>query len=358
VLVDLSYRAFGAEAADTGVGPPRQLLAAWAHAGRAAGILLRGGADPGRLATDLQKWAPFPHRDLYAVGAGLTEDLAWPWHVEVSDLIFVGLGRILSRYPDLVAQLDLSALQARLTRLQSGSPDPVADTHMLRDPGLLTDTLDCLWGGDRSAHLSALLGSEQASRYSPSAFAGLIDALLDGLSTEPDRSDHWHSLWLTVGHATLPAPAAERLGGILAGLDIDTLIASDPSLLTPVMDLAVRHRTDREAVAAQIYRWADGVDSGAQPLPAIREQFGAEARKAFAERLMHWLHGLAVRHPGDPDSELARMLDELVLRSRTLAEDLRGPLANIVRHLPFSRHRALRRTLLGARARPGLPIPG
>ena len=67
-LVDLSYRAFGAEAEAIGVEPRRQLLAAWAHAGRVAGILLRGGAIPGRLAGGLRQWAPFPYRDLYADG--------------------------------------------------------------------------------------------------------------------------------------------------------------------------------------------------------------------------------------------------------------------------------------------------
>jgi hypothetical protein len=50
-LVNLAYRAFGTEAEESGVEPRRQLSAAWVHARRVAGILLRGGADPGRLAT-------------------------------------------------------------------------------------------------------------------------------------------------------------------------------------------------------------------------------------------------------------------------------------------------------------------
>jgi hypothetical protein len=361
VLVDLGYRAFGTEAEEDGIEPRRQLLAAWVHAGRVAGILLRGGAKPGRLATELHQWAPFPYRNLYAVGTEPTRDLAWSWHVEVSDLLFVSLGRILSRYPGLVTQLDLSALRGHLTRLQSGSPDPAGDVRLLRDPGLLTDTVGCLWGGDRSTHLSALVGPEHASHYSRSAFTGLVDTLLDGLSTEPGRLDHWQFLWLTVRDATLPAPApapapaAERLDGILAGLDMDAMLASVPLLLIPLMDLAVRHRSDREAVAAQIYRWADGVDSGDQPLPGFREQFGAEPRKDFGERLMNWLHDLATRHPDDPDTEFARLLDGVVFRSRFLAEELRDPLTTITRRLPFSGHRALRRTLLAARARPALP---
>jgi hypothetical protein len=196
---------------------------------------------------------------------------------------------------------------------------------------LLTDTLGCLWGGDRSAHLSVLVGPEQASHNSPSAFIDLVDTLLHGLSTEPGRPEHWRSLWLTLRHATLPAPAAERLDGIFAGLDMDAVIASAPWLLIPLMDLAVRHRCHREAVAAQIYRWADGVDAGDQPLPGYREWFSAESRKDFGEWLMHWLHGLATRHPEEPDTEFARLLDGLVLRSRSLAEDLIDPLTNITR---------------------------
>lgn len=117
------------------------------------------------------------------------------------------------------------------------------------------------------------------------------------------------------------------------------------------MELSVRHRSDRESVAARVYRWAEGVDTGDRPTPAFREQFGADATHVFCTRLIDWLHTLAARHPEDPDGEFARLLDGLIRRSRALAAELRGPLINMTRHLPFSRHRALRRTLLAARAR-------
>jgi hypothetical protein len=38
------------------------------------------------------------------------ENLAWPWHVEAADLVFAGLGRVLSKYQELASRLDLSAL--------------------------------------------------------------------------------------------------------------------------------------------------------------------------------------------------------------------------------------------------------
>ncbi len=351
-LVDLSYRAFGTEADNNGIEPRLQLLAAWAHAGRVAGILLRIGAVPGRLASDLRQRAPFPYRDLYAGGLEPIGDLAWPWHVQTADLIFAGLGRILSRYPELASRLDLSALQERLARFDAGAPEPVEDAHLLRDTGLLTDTLGCLWGGDRSLNLESLIGPEKAVRFAPETFARLVDRWLDELSVEPQRAEHWRSLYFTVLLGTLPKPIAERLSQIFSRLDIDGLIASDHLLLVPLMDLAVRHGGDRDSVIAQIYRWAEGLDTGDQPSPALTEHFGAEATHAFSERLVHWLHGLATRHPEDPDGEFARLLDGLIQRSRILAAELRSPLINITRHLPFSRHRALRRTLLAARARP------
>ncbi|KAA6187907.1 hypothetical protein F2Q65_01360 [Thiohalocapsa marina] len=356
-LVDLAYRAFGVEAEETGVEPRRQLLAAWVHAGRAAGILLRRGAIPERLANALRQWAPFPYRDLYSGGRETTGDLAWPWHVHVSDLIFTGLGGTLSRYPALAARLDLSALQERLARLDAGSPESEQDIFLLRDTGLLGDTLGCLWGGDRSVNLAPLTGPEKASRFAPGNFAGLIDGWLDGLAVEPHRAEHWQSLYVTVLDGTLPSPTAERLDEILSRSDIDALIDSDNFLLIPLMDLAVRYGSDHECVVARIYRWAEGVDSGDQPTPAVREYFGHEATHKFCERLIHWLHGLAARHPEDPDGEFARLLDGLILRSRILAAELRGPLTNIARNLPFSRHRALRRTLLASRARPA-PLGG
>lgn len=176
-LVDLAYRAFGAEAEETGVEPRRQLLAARVHAGRVTGIMRRAGVNLSHLATSLKQWAPFPYRDLYAYGHEPTADMAWPWHVAETDLIFDGLGRILSRYPDLVPRLDLSVLQARLARLDAGAPEPVRDAHLLRDAGLLTDTLGCLWGGDRSVDRAPLMGSEKASRFAPDTFAGLVDGL-------------------------------------------------------------------------------------------------------------------------------------------------------------------------------------
>lgn len=354
-LVDLAYRAFGVEAEETGVEPRRQLLAAWVHAGRVAGIMLRNRAIPERLAKALRQWAPFPHRDLYGNMREPTGDLAWPWHAQVSDIIFAGLGRVLTRYPKLVPRLDLSALQERLARLDSGSPEPDQDIYLLRDTGLLTDSLGCLWGGDGSVNLAPLIGSEKASRFAPDVFATLVDGWLGSLLADPHRTEHWHSLYVTIHHGTLPDPSAARLDEILSRSDIDALIASDHRLLIPLMDLAVRYCSDRESIVARIYHWADGVDSGNQPTPALREHLGDESTYKFCERLMHWLHCLAAGHQEDPDGEFARLLCGLILRSRTLAAELRGPLTNIARHQPFSRHRALRRTLLAARARPAPP---
>jgi hypothetical protein len=351
-LVDLAYRAFGSEVEETEAASCRQLLAAWVHAGRITRIMRRAGVNLSHLATSLKQWAPFPYRDLYEGGHEPTAELAWPWHVEAADLIFAGLGRTLSRYPDLVPQLDLSALQARLARLDAGAPEPMQDVHLLRDTGLLTDTLGCLWGGDRSVNLAPLIGPDKACRFAPDTFAGLVDGWLDELSVEPQHAEHWHSLYVTVLHGTLPSPTAERLDGILSRVHVDALVESDHRLLIPVMELAVRHRSDRQSVIAQIYRWAEGVDTGDQPTPAVREHFGAEAIHAFSERLINWLHGLATRHPEEPDGEFARLLDGLIWRSRTLAAELRVPLINITLHLPFSGHRTLRRTLLAARARP------
>jgi hypothetical protein len=216
---------------------------------------------------------------------------------------------------------------------------------------LFTDTLGCLWGGDQSLNLAPLIGPEKASRFAPDTFAGLVDGWLEQLSVEPKRAESWKSLYVTVLHGTLPRLTAGRLDAILSRSDIDALIASDHLLLIPLMELAVRYCSDRESVIARIYRWSEGVDSGDQPPPAVREHFGDEATQKFCERLIHWLHGLAARDPEDPDGEFARLLDGLVLRSRTLAAELRGPLTSIAGHLPFSRHRALRRTLLAARAR-------
>ena len=68
--------------------------------------------------------------------------------------------------------------------------------------------------------------------------------------------------------------------------------------------------------------------------------------------MVHWLHQLALRHPEDPDAELARLLEAGIHRSRTFAAHLRPMLTAMLRHLPYSRHRALRRTLLAAKARP------
>jgi hypothetical protein len=50
--------------------------------------------------------------------------------------------------------------------------------------------------------------------------------------------------------------------------------------------------------------------------------------------------------------ELARLFEAGIHRSRTFAAHLRPMLTAMLRHLPYSRHRALRRTLLAAKARP------
>jgi hypothetical protein len=88
----------------------------------------------------------------------------------------------------------------------------------------------------------------------------------------------------------------------------------------------------------------------------VQAEAGVDASSWLVERLVHWLHQLALRHPDDPDAELARLLEIGIYRSRTFAAYLRPMLTRMMRFLPYSRHRALRRTLLAAKARP--PVSG
>ncbi len=351
-LVDIGYRALDGAETDTRSPPPVRLLAAWVHAARVTGILLAGGADPAQLTERLQHWVPFPHRDIYAAAGQPFQDLAWPWNVHACDLRFVGLGAILGRHRELAAQLDLPAVRTRLDRLLSGHPDPMTDMDLLHDPYLLSNRLGCFWGGDRAHALAALVEPDLANRFSPAAFTNYIDDLLANLTQTPDDPNRWFLLWQHVGPGRLEPDPARRLDAILAGLDLDASFQRDPMVLTPLMELAVRHASDRGRIEAIINRWAEGIDSGTYPLPGFVKQVGDKARDTFIDRLIHWMHGLATRHPEDPDAEFARLLDGLALRSRTIAAYLRGPLTNIARRLPFARHRTLRRSLLCVRSRP------
>ena len=350
-LVDLGDRAFGCEPGATSSPPSQRLLAAWAHAGRIAGILLAGPADPSTVAEQLGAWNPFPYRNLYGAGDEPMQDLAWPWHVHAADLRYAAFGRVLVRYPDVAAGLDLSPMQERWQRLVAGEGDARGEVHLLADPALLADDLHCLWGGDRSALLAPVLGAEAAEERAPSAFAARVDEALAQLDSDPQDGYAWRLLTLTVGSRRLPDAQAERLAAVLERLDLDALIAADPRLQTPVLDLTIRHTKQPERIADIILGWAQGLDTAEQPGAGFRALFGEDAEEAFEERLMHWLHGLALGHPGDQDAEFARLLDEAIRRSRTLAAYLRGPLQNIVRRLPYAPHRALRRTLLAARGR-------
>jgi hypothetical protein len=350
-LIDIGYRAF-----ETGKTidsrPQMRLFGAWIHAAQVLRILLAGGVDLGTLAERLEHWSPFPLQDLYAVLGQPFQDLAWPGNVQTADLLFVGLGAILSRHQALTAQLDLDGVRQRLDRFDSGEPDHTTDLHLLRDPYLLSDLLGCLWGGDRSQHLAGLMVPEAASRFSAAAFAGQLDDLLTNLAEAPTQTGLWQLLRLRVGRGSLPQMLADRLDAIITGLDLDTIIHWDPAVITPLMDLAVRHASDRARIEASINHWTEGIDSGAYPTPGFAEQVGEGVRDAFIDWLVHWMHGLAVRHPDDPDAEFARLLDGMSLRSRAVAEYMRGPLTRIARHMPFARHRSLRRSLLCVRSRP------
>jgi len=351
-LVDVAYRALNVTGTGSAATPEAHLLAAWVHATRLAGIMLAGGADPTPITERLQQWAPFPHQDLYAAQGSPFEDLAWPWNVQAADLLFVGLGVILNRHRGTAARLQLTAVKKRLNDLLSGNPKPVTDVHLLRDPYLLSNLLGCLWGGDRADALSALVHPEVAERFSPSAFGSHIDELLGELAQTPADAHRWMLLWHHVGQARLKPEEACRLDDILARLDLNDTFHQDPTILTPLMDLAARNASDRDRIVGHINRWAEGIDSGVYPTRGFAEKFGVKAQEAFIERLIHWLHGLAMRHPQDPDAEFARLLDDLIQRSRTIAAYLRKPLTNIAHHLPYARHRSLRRSLLCARSRP------
>ncbi len=347
-LVDLAYGAFGNEGADAEAEPRARLAAAWCHAGRIAGVLLAGPVDPASAAKHMRAWNPFPHRSLYASAQEPIQDLAWPWHVDATDLRYMGLGRVLAQHPETAAALDLSPLLDRLWRFQAD------EYHLLADPALLTDVLGCLWGGDRSDHLALLLGPDTAAQFSPVAFAARIDELLTRLTADPLQTPHWRNLWLTIRHGQLSGADADRLAAVLDGLDFERLIDADPMLQIPLLDLAVRHTAQPAAIAAHILRWAVELDTGIQPRPGFSEQFG---EAALVERLVDWLHGLAIRDPVDPDAEFARLLESAIRCSRTFASQARDLLTGVARRLPYSRHRALRRTLLAARSRPMPPTP-
>ncbi len=347
-LVDLAYRAFDNEGADAEAEPRARMAAAWGHAGRIAGVLLVGPVDPASAAEQLQAGNPFPRRSLYVSAHEPIQDLAWPWHVDATDFRYVGLGRVLAQHPEAAAALDLSPLRDRFWRFQAD------EYHLLADPALLTDVLGCLWGGDRSDHLALLLDPDTAAQFSPVAFAAGIDELLTRLTADPLQPPHWRSLWLTIRHGQLSGVDADRLAAVLDGLDFERLIDADPMLQIPLLDLAVRHSAQPAAIAAHILRWAVELDTGIQPRPGFREQFG---EAALVERLVPWLHELAIRDPVDPDAEFARLLESAIRCSRTFASQARDLLTGVARRLPYSRHRALRRALLAARSRPMPPTP-
>ncbi|MBK1633457.1 hypothetical protein CKO31_22440 [Thiohalocapsa halophila] len=350
-LVDLSYRAFQTEAEQTGIEPRRQLLAAWIHAESVAGILLAGGASPRSLADDLEVWAPFPVHDLYADDQEPTMDLAWPTQVQVADVVFAGLGRVLAQHPESVPRLDLSALKERLRSLETGAPDLIEDAHLLRDPGLLADSLTCLWGGDRSVALTPLIGPEKAQAFSPATFANRVNECIEQLAAEPEHRETWQKLFVTAFHGKLAQDTAERLDQVFDQMDLGAVISSEPQLLTPLMEFAVRYKTDRDSIVNLIYGWAHDLDGKGLPTPEMAEWLEADATTEFSERIIAWSHGLAIREPRGTDEEFARLLSGLIQRSRRLASALRVPLLTITRRLPFSRHRALHATLVAARAR-------
>jgi hypothetical protein len=149
----------------------------------------------------------------------------------------------------------------------------------------------------------------------------------------------------------LPDDLGARLASVIEGLDLDRQLTQGWPVLWPLLDLAVRYTTDRERLAGwlldQIGRLDDRDDS-----PLLQGEADEDSIRRLAERLVHWLHQLALRHPEDPDAELARLFEAGIRRSRTFGAHLRPMLTAMLRHLPYSRHRALRRTLLAAKARP------
>ncbi len=349
-LADMAYRAFENEPAAADATPALRLLAAWVHAARVAGILLRGGADAEQAAKLLGHSRPFPFRDLYGATIEPHLDLAWPWHVEPVHLAVVAVGAVLTRHPTATERLDTSALRERLDRLRVGSPTSFKDLHLLDAVELSTDELCCLWGGDRGVALARLSEANYAAQFSASANAERLNVLVTELEATPDAAEHWQALWLYTGPGRLPDNLGARLATVIEGLDLDRLRAQSPPLLVPLLELAVRYTVDREHMAGWVLDQIGRLDEPHNP-PLVQDQADEDVILRLPERLVHWLHQLALRHPEDPDAELARLFEAGIHRSRTFAAHLCPMLTGMLRHLPYSRHRALRRTSLAAKAR-------
>lgn len=354
-LADMAYRAFENEPAAADATPALRLVAAWVHAARVAGILLRGGADAEQAAKLLGHSTPFSFRDLYGATIEPHLDLAWPWHVEPVHLAVVAVGAVLTRHPTAAERLDTSALRERLDRLRVGSPTSFKDLHLLHAVELQTDALRCLWGGDRGAALAPLCEADSAAAFSASANAERLSGIVTELEATPEGAEHWQALWLHTGPGRLPDDLGARLAAVLAGLDLDRLVAQGPALLVPLLELAVRYTTDRERMAGWLIDQIARLDDRDDPPPLSNGEAGEDRIRWIPERLVHWLHQLALRHPEDPDAELARLFEAGIHRSRTFAAHLRPMLTGMLRHLPYSRHRALRRTSLAAKARAAPP---
>ncbi|MEA1053177.1 TIR domain-containing protein [Lamprobacter modestohalophilus] len=332
------------------------LVAAWAHAAFVADLMLQHASDATSLLDRLLGFSGRHGRGLYAEGGFLRVDLAWPWQAEPVDFV-IATGAILQHHAAQAARLDVTAGRERILALASGPAELPSDLALLRSPNLLSDRLGCLWGGVWDEHLAAFAPTDDASDSSETGVDKRIELFFEQVTTEPMRADTWFWGTFVLGHAPLAPEYAERFDAIAAKLPLDEL----PKRVTyrglnAIMDMVSTNASDRQRVVDCLLRWAAGIDAGDIPVADGDQRQEAEIRDSWIARLLNWSLTLAAQDTEDPDAAFARIIEGLMKESRYVSAYLDGPLRSITRTMPVSRHRALQKSLLYARARVASPV--
>jgi len=338
---------------------PTQLLTAWIHSVKLANLLLRYSFNYSELADWISLLSPMPLQNFFLRNWHANRDLAWHANTSFTEIIFVGLARVLTRHEQCHDKLKpLDEFRDRIKSVHTSLLINPRDIFLLHNPYLFTDDLECLWGGERSKLFKILLPPEIAHQFSESSYSASIDEELANLNENPYYENSWMLLHCIARNARLDKNRAEKLDLVLEKLNLTELLKQYPMQLRIILDILIPNVNFIDKIEEFLLSWALRLDF-TDTTESTSDLIEADAQEEISmTQVVEWAFQLAVRKSEDEeinDFEFARLLQGLMAKSKRFSAWINKPLLLLSRHISYNHHHELHRLVLCARSRPEAP---
>jgi hypothetical protein len=203
-----------------------KLAMIWAHASRLHNLFIAVSPTPEAFTQVFESENQHMSPDILARDPALWNDLLHPRRFSRVTFLTHGVASVLSG----INQQALESLSAAdlIRDFAFGGESGAKLLDLIRDPQLANDSVGSFFGGDRAEVLAGVVGEESVKVLSSPNLQDLVRQAIEELQLDPSQRS-WANLLAVVGDLPLYLELREQFSSLVIGLDIVTMIDSDPS---------------------------------------------------------------------------------------------------------------------------------